>query len=169
MDTKIILGQVFGIAATVLLCLSYQTNSKGKLLLMQTAGCAATCLSYLFLGAMSGFALNVVCVARNGIFYFLPAKSQKALITGFVIAGVMAIVGGLSWQGAVSLIIISALMINTVCMSTGDPQLLRKSILLTSTMVIIYNIFVFSLGGICAEGLSIISAATGIIRYKNKK
>lgn len=48
----------------------------------------------------------------------------------------------------------------------SNPQLLRKSVLATSTMVTIYNIFVFSIGGIANEVISIISSIIGIIRYR---
>lgn len=169
MGTKIVLGQVFGFLAMALMCLSYQINSKSKLLLVQTAGCACTCISYMLLGAMSGFVLNIACIIRNGVYCFLPTKSKKGIAAGCLIALVMGALGAVSWQGAVSLLIIGGLMINTVFMSVGDPQLLRKSILLTSSLILIYNIFVFSMGGICSEGISIVSAAIGIARFSNKK
>jgi hypothetical protein len=82
----------------------------------------------------------------------------------------MIILGAISWQGYVSLLIIVALALNTVFMSVGDPQLLRKSVVFTSSLVLIYNCFVFSLGGIANEGVSIVSSIIGIIRfYKGKE
>ena len=68
-----------------------------------------------------------------------------------------------------SLLIIFALAANTIFMSFGNPQLLRKSILLTSTCVLIYNVFVFSIGGITNEGISIVSSVIGIIRFRKEK
>ena len=78
--------------------------------------------------------------------------------------------GALSWQGPISLLVIIALALNTMVMSLGKPQLLRQSVLLTSSMILVYNIFVFSLGGIVNESVAIVSSAIGIVRFvANKK
>ena len=50
-----------------------------------------------------------------------------------------------------------------------DPQNIRKSILVTSPLVLIYNIFEFSIGGIANESLSIVSSLIGIVRDKKAK
>ena len=161
-----ILGQILGIIATVLTFFSYQTNSKKRLLIIQTTATLCTCLSFLFLNAATGFALNVVCIARNISFYFQPEQSKARYIAAILFALSMACLGFVTWQGWISLLIILALAANTLFMALGNAQQLRKSILLTSTMVLLYNVFVFSIGGIANEGLSIVSAIIGILRYR---
>lgn len=164
---KIIIGQVLGVLATVLTFISYQTNKKKTLLIIQSAATVCTCLSFLFLGAKTGFALNIVCLARNMVFYFQNSKTKLYYALATVFTLLIVGVGALSWQGWISLFLIIALGVNTIYISIGKPQLLRKSILVTSSMVIVYNIFVFSIGGIANETISIISSVIGIIRYKN--
>ncbi|MBQ3532662.1 MAG: YgjV family protein [Oscillospiraceae bacterium] len=167
-ELRFLLGQVLGILATVITVISYQMNTKRSLLLVQTTATACTCLAYLFLDAASGFALNIVCIMRNVVFYC--QKERKPVnIPAVLLALAMVGVGFLSWQGPVSLLIIAALAANTLFMSVGDPQLLRKSVLVTSTMILLYNILVFSLGGIANEGLSVISSAVGIVRFRREK
>ncbi len=167
-ELRFLLGQVLGILATVITVISYQMNTKRSLLLVQTTATACTCLAYLFLGAASGFALNIVCIMRNVVFYC--QKERKPVnVPAVLLALAMVGVGFLSWQGPVSLLIIAALVANTLFMSVGDPQLLRKSVLVTSTMILLYNILVFSLGGIANEGLSVISSAVGIVRFRREK
>ena len=168
-QTQQIIGQALGILATVITVISYQMNTKKSLLLVQTAATACTCLAYLFLGAASGFALNVVCIIRNVVFYFQKDSGKAHTLTALTLALAMVVLGTLSWQGPVSLLIIAALAANTVFLSFGNPQLLRKSILGTSTLVLLYNIFVFSLGGIANEALSIVSSAVGILRFRREK
>ena len=80
----------------------------------------------------------------------------------------MVALGALSWQGWVSLLIIVALALNTLFMAFGTPQVLRCSVLFTSTLVLLYNVFVFSIGGMLNEGLAIVSSAVGVIRYRKK-
>ena len=169
MMTNPIIGQVLGILATIITGISYQMNTKRSLLLVQTTATACTCLAYLFLGAASGFALNIVCIIRNIVFYFQKDSGKVHTISSLLLAAAMVVVGALSWQGPVSLMIIVALAANTIFMSFGNPQLLRKSVLGTSTLVLLYNIFVFSIGGIANEGLSIISSAVGIARFRKEK
>ena len=80
----------------------------------------------------------------------------------------MIVFGIFSWQGPVSLLIMLGLAINTIFLSLGKPQVLRYSILLTCSMILIYNVAVFSLGGILNEGFAIVSSVIGILRYRNK-
>lgn len=164
-----VIGQILGVMATIITFLSYQMNKKNTLLAAQTAATLCTCLSYLFLGATAGFALNIVCIIRNVIFYFQKKGTPFSYVSTTLLVIAMIVLGALSWQGAVSLLIIVALAANTVFLSLGDPQLLRKSILFTSTLVLIYNCLVFSIGGITNEAISIVSAVIGIIRFYKYK
>ena len=168
-QTQQLIGQALGILATVITVISYQMNTKRSLLLVQTIATACTCLAYLFLGATSGFTLNIVCIIRNIVFYFQKDSGKVHTISALVLAAAMVAVGALSWQGPISLLIIVALAANTVFMSFGNPQLLRQSVLGTSSLVLLYNIFVFSIGGIANEGLSIVSSAVGIVRFRKEK
>ena len=168
-QTQQLIGQALGILATIITVISYQMNTKKSLLLVQTAATTCTCLAYFFLGAASGFALNVVCIIRNIVFYFQKDSGKVHTISSLLLAGAMVVLGALSWQGPVSLLIISALAANTIFMSFGNPQLLRKSVLGTSSLVLLYNVFVFSLGGIANEGLSIVSSVVGILRFRREK
>ena len=78
---NLVIGQCLGILATVITFVSYQVNTKSTLLIIQTIATLCTCLSFLFLGAGTGFALNVVCIVRNVIFYFQDSKSRANRIS----------------------------------------------------------------------------------------
>ena len=161
-----ILGQIIGILATLITALSYQMNTKKSLLLTQSLATACTCISYLFLGASSGFALNIVCLVRNGCFYYLKEGQKPIYISTAILATAMVVLGAFSWQGPISLLMIIALAVNTVFLSLGKPQILRYSILLTSSMILIYNIYVFTIGGMLNESIAIFSSLIGIIRFR---
>ena len=163
---KEIIGQVLGVIATLITFLSYQTNTKRSLIITQTAATTFNCISYLLLGATSGFVLNIVCIVRNVIYYFQKTRSRANLVCAFALAAIIGALGALSWQGPISLLIIIALAVNTVFLSFGNPQLLRSSILFTSTAILIYNVYVFTVGGIANEAVAIISSVVGIIRFK---
>ena len=100
---------------------------------------------------------------------FAKERSKACYIVTAVLTLGMCLAGVLSWQGAMSLLIIIPLMVNTVFLSLGIPQLLRKSVIFTSSFVLLYNVFVFSIGGILNEAVSIISSIIGIIRFRKAK
>lgn len=160
-----LLGQILGIVATLIITSAYQANTKKGLLMIQTPGIAVLCVSYLLLGASSGFALNVVCVLRNLGCYFVKEKTKAYYAMTGALMVIMGVMGILSWEGPVSLILIAALVANTFFIALGKPQILRYSIIVTSTLCLIYNIVVFSVGGILLEAISVVSAIVGSIRF----
>lgn len=163
--SKELWGQILGIVATLIITSAYQANTKKGLLMIQTPGIAVLCVSYLLLGASSGFALNVVCVLRNLGCFFVKEKTKLYYVMTGVLMVAMGVMGFLSWESYISLILIVALVANTFFIALGKPQILRYSIVITSTMCLIYNIVVFSVGGILLEAISVISALVGSIRY----
>lgn len=163
------IGQALGIIATIITFISYQVNTKQRLLIIQTTATLCTCLSFLFLGASTGFALNIVCIIRNVCFYLQKDKSRAHTVTAIALSATMIVLGIISWQGPVSLLIMVALAANTLFMAVGNPQLLRKSVIGTSGLIFIYNAIVFSIGGMANEGISIVSSIIGIIRFRKEK
>ena len=170
---KFIIGQIFGLVALAFTTLSYQTRSSKKLLVLQTIATALFSIHYFLIGATSGLALNLVAILRNLIYYnrdknLLPFRLDREYCKGWFFPCLMTlcigIMGAFSWQAWYSLLIIIGLMINTMYLSVQNPQTIRKSILLTSTMILIYDIFVSSYGGIINEALAITSSVIGIVR-----
>lgn len=161
-------GQIFGFAATAATVLSYQSNTQKRMMITQSIATVFTCISYLLLGADSGFVLNIVCLVRNVSFAVLKPGSVGMKVLTPILTLSMLGFGLFSWQGPISLLIMLGLAINTVFLSLGKPQVLRYSILLTCTMVLIYNIAVFSMGGILNEVFAIASSVIGILRYRKK-
>lgn len=162
-----LIGHVLGFVAVGLFFYSYQCTEKRKLMLVQTVATALSCIQYLLIGAFSGFALNVVCIIRNFTFYFRDKNKSSEMITPVLFACCMAIVSVFSWEGIHSLLIVFGLVINTVCMGICDAKSFRKTILISSTLILVYNIFAASYSGILSESISLISVVIGIIRYRN--
>ena len=161
-----LIGQIVGIAAVVLGFVSFQMRTQKQLLLVQTAATVAFCIHYWLIGAASGMMLNLIGIARNIAYY----HKEKPLFYRCPVffAVVMGLVGLLSWQGYYSVFIVLGLVINTLCLSLNDPQKIRGSILVTSPMVLLYNVFVLSAGGIIYESVAIASAVIGLIRYRRQ-
>ncbi len=164
-----IIGHCIGIVAIGLFFLSYQISEKKKLLVVQTLATICLCLQYACLGAYSGFATNIVCIIRNIAFCYRNKTTRLGQCMPIIFAGIMAIVSLLCWDAFYSIFILVGLVINTLCMGYLEPQGLRKSVLLTCTLIILYNGFSGSYTGIISESLSIVSAVIGIVRYRKEK
>ncbi len=164
-----IIGQIMGIVAVVLGFVSFQMRTQKQLLLVQTATTIAFCIHYYLIGATSGLMLNLLGIARNLAYY----HKDKPLFSGkkcpIFFAVVMGVVGLLSWQGYYSAFVVLGLVVNTVCLSFTNPQNIRKSILVTSPMVLIYDAFVLSIGGMIYESVVIVSSIIGILRYRKEQ
>jgi hypothetical protein len=68
-----------------------------------------------------------------------------------------------------SVFLIIGLTVHAICFALPDAEKVRASILFTSPMVMIYNIFAKSIGGTCYEAMATVSAAIGVIRFRKSK
>lgn len=162
-----LIGHILGFVSVGLFFYSYQRTQKRKLMIIQTVATALSCIQYLLIGAFSGFALNVVCIIRNFTFYHRDKNQGNDLATPILFAFGLAVVSFFSWEGIHSLLITLGLVVNTVCMGICDSKNFRKTILISSSLILIYNIFASSYSGILSESISLLSVVIGIIRYRN--
>ncbi len=162
-----LIGHALGFISVGLFFYSYQRTKKSKIMIIQTVATALSCIQYLLIGAFSGFALNVVCIIRNFVFFYRDRKHKTDLTTPVLFALCMAVVSFFSWEGAHSLLITLGLVINTVCMGVFDAKKFRKTILISSSLILIYNIFASSYSGILSESISLVSVVIGIVRYRS--
>ena len=161
-----LIGQLFGVVAVILGFVSYQMKTSKGLKLAQMSTSVVFCIHYCLIGARSAFAMNIVSSVRNYVYSNSDKKIFSYKIYPILFAVITAFMGFMSWEGAHSLFVIAGLVINTLAMSMKNPQSIRKSILISSPLVIIYDIFVKSFGGLVYEVVAIVSAIIGIIRYR---
>jgi hypothetical protein len=145
-------------------------KDRKTILLVQAIGIALITTQYFMIGATSGAVLNCVCLLRTVFFYFADGKIKSLLLKKYLFPTFFTILicafAIFSWEGWYSIFILLCLAINSFCVGACNPQNLRKSMIFTCILAFIYNVYVFSIGGMANEILSLISALIGIIRYK---
>ena len=171
--TVFYIAQALGVVAIILGFINYIVKTRVQVLFVNSVTALCFVLHYLCLGAWAGMALNCVAFIRNIVYYYAGknSKANKALAIIFaVLMGTMGITVSLlaneAWYFILSVV---ALMINSYAMSFSNPNHIRKSILITSPLVLAYDCFVRSMGGAVYESVAIISAIIGLIRYKKKR
>ena len=164
-----LIGQILGIIAVVFSILSYQMNTSRSLLFVQTAASGIFCIHYLMIGAYSGLAINFVAIVRNLVLANKDKKIFSYRAWPWIFAMLMAVMGLVTSAGWHSLLYAGAVAINTVCLASPSAQFVRKSILVTCPMVLVYNIIEHSVGGCINETMAMLSAVIGIVRYLHEE
>lgn len=164
-----ILIQIIGIAAMIFSVFSFQMNKHKHIMIMQILATSLLGLQYFMLGAYTGMAVDAVAAIRGIVFYNKDKKwaSSNIWIAVFI---VMFIVSGIfTWQGPSSLLMTGAMILNTFSFSFTKPKLVRSTILISSPLVLIYNIITGSIGGIINEICVELSSVVGLLRYDIKR
>ena len=173
MTTIEIIGQILGVLGVVVLFLAYQMKDKKTLLLLQTLGIALFTTQYFMINALSGAVLNAVCLIRTIFFYLVEGKVKNEKLKNyglpFLFTVLVCVFGVFSWESWHSILVLLSLAIISFCTGACSPQNFRKSLLLTCSLALIYNVIVFSIGGMINEVTSMISALVGIIRHKKQQ
>ena len=165
--TTFIIGQCFGAIAIILGFVSYQVRTQRQILFMQSMVAVSFVIHYLLIGSVIGAAMNAINIVRNVAYDYRNRKEIKSKLIPIIFTAVQMIMGIVTWDAWYSVFIFAGIVINTWCMSMTDPQNVRKSILVTSPMIIVYDAFALSIGGVIYETVAWISAGIGV--YRNRK
>ena len=163
------IGHVLGFVSVGLFFYSYQCTEKRKLMIVQTVATALSCVQYLLIGAFSGFALNIVCIMRNLAFFYRDKYKRTDLVLPVIFSVCMAAASVFSWEGAHTLLITAGLVVNTMCMGMFGADDFRKTILISSTLILAYNAFALSYSGMLSESISLVSVIIGIVRFSTSQ
>lgn len=168
------IGQGLGLVAVALGFINYQMKTRERVLAVHIATAVCFALHYMCLSAWAGMAMNCVGIIRNLVYYFSGKNGKVSKVWAVlftVVMGAMGVGAGLmANEGWYFILSVVGLMINSYAMSFSDPMNIRRSILVTSPMVLTYNGFVHSIGGVVYETVVIVSSIIGLIRYrKNRK
>ena len=165
-DWVMLLGQALGVVAVILGFVTYQMKSPKALLIVNLITCGVFCLLYLLIGAISGAVMNGLGILRNVVYTNRDKKIFSSPAWPFIWAAVMLVAGLVTWQDWRSVLMVCALVINSMALSMKNAQHIRYSLLITCPLVMIYDVLLHSYGGIVYEGMSIVSAIIGIIRFR---
>lgn len=165
-DWLMLIGQALGVVAVILGFITYQMKSPKALLIVNLITCGVFCAHYLLIGAVSAAVMNGIGIVRNVIYTNRDKKVFSSPAWPFIFAVIMLVGGLLSWQDWRSVLVVVALVLNTLALSLKNAQHIRFSLLITCPMVLIYDLMLHSYGGMVYEGMSIVSALIGIVRFR---
>ena len=172
-----IAAHITGIIAMIFSVLSYQFKTKKQILIAQMLCVIFFTLNFSLLyfsgtpDALTGAALNVVCIIRNCCYMVCDQKDAppkiRIAVTVFYML-VMLAVGIYTWNSIVSLLFIITMLLNTLAFSMKEPQKVRLIMLISAPFAFSYDLLSNSIGGMINEAFSAVSTVIALIRYRKK-
>ncbi len=163
-----IIGQLISVVAVIITFVTYQMKSSTRIFITNAVATAVSCIAYAMLGGTTALGLNIMCVVRNVCYMYKDKNKYLAWIIPAVLTVIMAVMSAFLWEGYHSLFFVVGITLNTLAMGYLNPQNLRKSILLTSFLILIYNLFIPSIGGSINEIVAISSSVIGLFRNRKR-
>ena len=119
------------------------------------------------LGALSGCLSLVVNILRNALMMkYNDWKWVRKKWCPLIIVLLFALVLVLTWNGPVSLLAFAASVTSTIAYWTNSPRKIRMvNLLCASPCWLVYDVIVFSIGGIISESFTIASIIISLIRF----
>ena len=167
MDTAIYaIGQTLGIIAVILGFISFQMKSARGILVFQIITALVFSAHYFLIGAKTAVALNFAAAIQDVFYYFRNKRGSKSIVDPIFFTSLMVVLSILTWESWYSVFIMLGLAVISVSFSFSGANKIRASMFVKSPLCLVYNILVFSAGGIIYECAVLISSAIGLIRSK---
>lgn len=171
-----VIAQILSVLSCAGIIFSFQLKNNRHLFITQTLAALGFGASYLLLGAIDGFLINVIAFANT--FILLNRKMRKFPIMVGICIGYVAVplisflcfervwTTSLIIETIFSFVIAIVQIAYTLATWKDDGKIIRTVRLFAVTPAwLAYNIAVFSIGGIICETFNIISIIVSFIRH----
>ena len=160
-----ILSQVFSILCFVCFGITFFSKDQKKIRFLGILMNVFQGISYVFLGATSGWAMLLIAIVRNIVFFKLDKqeynKSYKLLLVGLLI--VISITGILTYENIFSLLPVFAIVLYSIGVWQKKPKVYKLLAIPNCVLWVIYNLSVASLVASIDEAVMLILAIIGFI------
>ena len=165
-DIQYIVGQLLSIVAVVLGFISYQMKTPKGVITFQIITAFVFSVHYLMIGVMPAMALNFLSGINSVFFYIREKRGSKSLIVPLYVITSVIVTSLMTWDGWYSALIMVGLVVGAISLAVSDTQKTRVCMLIKSPLCLIYNIIVFSTGGIIYECAVLVSSVLGLVRNR---
>lgn len=163
-----IIGQFLSILAVIVGFVAFQMKTPKSMLVFQIATSLIFSAHYFLIGAMTAMALNLVSAVKYVCYYIRDKREKKGIFIPIFFTALVIVTSVLTWDRWICVFIMTGLVINSISFAIPNAQLIRKLNLIKAPLCLIYNIAVFSTGGIFYESFTLISSIIGIILNRKK-
>lgn len=173
METREIIGQIFGIIGLFIFVSSFQSNNSRKLVLIQGIGGLMFFINFLLIGAYGGAFFNLTVLVRGLLYSKKDGKLWKPILVELLFTAAyvysLFLIKDDIFQIILTTLPFLSLFIMSILMWKENGKTIRYfQIAALSPTWLIHNIFNFTLGGIITEILNIVSASVSLVRFKDE-
>lgn len=170
MDASFWIAQVLGLIALVLVCLSYNFNTKRLFFFYQILANIFYASSFLALGVIIGGANTIVSILRVSVLFYLEKKNKspsKLLYIFFALAYLT--LGIVFFETPLDLLAIVSYEIFNLAMFTKNMRLVRILMVAPNLMIAIYNILCMTYTNAILDFIEISVLCFSIYRFRSKE
>lgn len=158
-----LVAQFIGFIALGLFILVFQVNKRPAMLKLSMWAAFTYAIHYFLLGAYTGSALSLVTAIRNYAYSkYGTAKYRSLLPVVFTI--IFIAVGIVTWQGPLSFLPLCTSVAGAIAY-WQSPRVIRVVELLSTPLLLLYNVASHSYPGILIEILFFASTLIGVYRF----
>ena len=156
--------QALGIAGITLTFFIFSARKRSTILLCKFTGDIVWFFHYLFIGATSGAAMNIVNMLREIIFYNKGKKWATSRFWLFLFVALNLISSLLTWEGPLSLLPMLGSSCTVVSFWCTKPLHIRLVAIPGQSLWLLYGILHFSPTSIISNTISLISIGVGLYK-----
>ena len=160
------IAQGIGFVGMLLCFLSFQYNTKKRILIFNACAAAAFAIHFLMLGraGYTGAFMNLIEIGRNLVFASAMGQKRKRIWVPLFMASFF-VIGLLSWESMFSLLPVFAMIISTYILSLESTKQIRLLFFPVSIGWIIYNVYTSSIAGVLTESGVLTSLVIAYFRF----
>lgn len=162
--------QGLGCITTTIAIISFFQKEKWQIMLYMTVANALIAITYLIGDNVLGCIMVVGAVLRTSVYYYYSKKGKKpniaVLISFELYCAVFAII---MWSGPASIFIVTNMAMLAYTTWQDDLLVLRISYIISSCLLITYDILVGAYTTALSEMVMIIGVSLSIIKYSKHK
>lgn len=159
------LPHILGYIGVFCLVLSFQFNSKKKIMTMQAIGRLFFIGQYVFLSAYEGAAQSAVCMVC-ALFFMnrdcLEPKNRKWIVLMNLVVIVFGVIWWKNWLG---LFVMAGAVLQNFAFAMKRPKVVRILTAVCIPFWFIYNFASGSYASMTSDCLTFLSVAAGIVRF----
>ena len=167
--TNSVVIQAIGFVGMAVSIISFQTKSYQKIIWLRVISEIIFAVQYFLLGAYTGMVSNILSCVTNSVYRIRVKKNKSNKVCRIVFACLFVLVGGLTWQGMITVLVVSAKVLSTIANGMGNSKTIRYMNLGIMMLWNVHDVIVFSIAGVLCNMATIVSILIAIFRIDRKK
>ena len=163
---ELIVAQILGGIALILVCISYFLKSKAGFLVLEAVADFFYASAFMVVGAYVGGIITIICVFRCIYIYFAEKNEFKYTIHFLFVFVVLYVVStAVFWQGALDIIPLITGTIYTFAYAIKNLQVMRYVLIVPNILLIIYNIMSTTYVSAVLDFIEVVVLIIAIIKF----